>query len=357
MGCFGSKNSFSTEDNAEAERNKQLENLIKKSKNKFYNEIRILLLGAGESGKSTLFKQMKLIQDGTFSEKDIENARKNVYRNCVEQMKIVCFWADRFGIPVENSSLAEQIKQMNSRTKWSTEIGQWIQALWKDPGIQKTFENKQCQNLLIDSAKYFFDNIERISSQNYVPNNQDILRARKVTVAAEETKFNINGFRFSMIDVGGQRNERRKWIHSFEGVTSVIFCASLSGYNQTLSEDQSINRMKEALSLFREICTSPWFAKSSIILFLNKMDIFEEKIKKEDLTICFPEYSGKPNDYDEALEFIKQKFEDVSGLKGNIKRRLYITETCAINTKNIEYVFESASDTILRNALGDHGFL
>eukprot|EP01156_Anaeramoeba_ignava_P011410 Anaeramoba_ignava/a483178_47.p2 GENE.a483178_47~~a483178_47.p2 ORF type:complete len:247 (-),score=66.34 a483178_47:381-1121(-) len=242
---------------------------------------------------------------------------------------------------------------MNSRTKWSTEIGQWIQALWKDPGIQKTFENKQCQNLLIDSAKYFFDNIERISSQNYVPNNQDILRARKVTVAAEETKFNINGFRFSMIDVGGQRTARRKWIHYFYNVTSVIFCASLAAYEQKLREDETVNRMHEALSLFHEICSSVWFSGSSMILFLNKKDLFKKQIKKTDLRSCFSDYDGQPNNYNEAYRFIKNKFVQASGLQGNRTRKLYVFRTCAVNTKNIDNVFRSVSDTIMRNLVKD----
>ena len=48
---------------------------------------------------------------------------------------------------------------------------------------------------------------------------------------------------FEMYDVGGQRNERKKWIHCFEGVTAVIFVAAISEYDQKLFEDASTNRM------------------------------------------------------------------------------------------------------------------
>lgn len=53
------------------------------------------------------------------------------------------------------------------------------------------------------------------------------------------------------------------------------------------------NRMQESLKLFDSICNNKWFTETSIILFLNKKDLFEEKIKKSPLTICFSEYSGK----------------------------------------------------------------
>ena len=82
-----------------------------------------------------------------------------------------------------------------------------------------------------------------------------------------------------MYDVGGQRNERKKWIHCFEGVTAVIFVAAISEYDQTLFEADSVNRMVEALDLFEEICGIPYFVDSSIILFLNKCDLFEEKVR------------------------------------------------------------------------------
>lgn len=95
-----------------------------------------------------------------------------------------------------------------------------------------------------------------------------------------------------MFDVGGQRSERKKWIHCFEGVTAIIFCVALSGYDLVLAEDEEMNRMVESMKLFDSICNSKWFVETSIILFLNKKDLFQEKILSSPLTICFPEYTG-----------------------------------------------------------------
>ena len=73
-----------------------------------------------------------------------------------------------------------------------------------------------------------------------------------------------------MFDVGGQRNERRKWIHAFDNVQAVVFVAALSEYDQVLFEDETQNRMEEALQLFDQIVNSKWFKTTAMILFLNK---------------------------------------------------------------------------------------
>lgn len=95
-----------------------------------------------------------------------------------------------------------------------------------------------------------------------------------------------------MVDVGGQRNERRKWIHVFDSVTAIIFVTSLSEYDMVLEEDETMNRMRESMLLFDEICNCRYFKETSIIIFFNKRDLFAEKIKKTDLKVCFPDYTG-----------------------------------------------------------------
>lgn len=96
-----------------------------------------------------------------------------------------------------------------------------------------------------------------------------------------------------MFDVGGQRSERKKWIHCFENVTAVIFLAAISEYDQVLVEDEAVNRMQEALTLFDSICNSRWFQETSMILFLNKKDKFADKLPKSPLGNYFTDYEGE----------------------------------------------------------------
>ena len=85
----------------------------------------------------------------------------------------------------------------------------------------------------------YLTSIDRISSGDYVPTEQDVLRARVPTTGIVEYTFLIENITFRMVDVGGQRSERRKWIHCFENVTSIMFLAALSEYDQVLAESDN----------------------------------------------------------------------------------------------------------------------
>jgi guanine nucleotide-binding protein G(o) subunit alpha len=143
--------------------------------------------------------------------------------------------------------------------------------------------------------------------------------------------------------VGGQRSERKKWIHCFEDVTAIIFCVALSEYDQVLYEDESTNRMHESLRLFDSICNNKWFVNTSIILFLNKKDLFQDKIKRSPLNICFTEYTG-PNEFDSAAEYIQAQF--VAKNKSTAKE-IYCHLTCATDTQNVQFVFDAVTDVII----------
>jgi guanine nucleotide-binding protein subunit alpha len=86
----------------------------------------------------------------------------------------------------------------------------------------------------------FFDSIDRIGSPGYLPTDQDVLRSRVKTTGISETTFNVGELTYRMYDVGGQRSERKKWIHCFENVMAVIFMVAISEYDQVLIEDESV---------------------------------------------------------------------------------------------------------------------
>jgi hypothetical protein len=149
-----------------------------------------------------------------------------------------------------------------------------------------------------------------------------------------------------------QRNERRKWIHVFDEVTAIIFVTSLSEFDQKLVEDNTMNRMKESLLLFDEICNCRYFRNTSIIIFFNKKDLFEEKIKKVDLNVCFPEYSGG-KDYDAATKFIQNNYIALDKNKKKT-RQLYPHFTCATDTEAVRVVFNAVKNITLQELMRRH---
>ena len=151
-----------------------------------------------------------------------------------------------------------------------------------------------------------------------------------------------------LIDVGGQRSERRKWIHLFDGVNVVIFVAAMSEYDEVLFEDDTVNCMHESLKLFGKICGLEWFMHTPFMLFLNKKDVLAEKLVYSPLVKCFKDYTGGDDQY-KASDYIWEQFHKENKFPN---RQLYFHFTCAKDTENIHFVFDMVVDTIMAQLVG-----
>jgi len=228
------------------------------------------------------------------------------------------------------------------------EMGDTIKAIYNDTGVQKALTEMYQSFHLLDSAQYFLTNLDRITAADYTPTVDDLLRCRAKTTGIQELHLEIDNHVFIIVDVGGQRSERKKWIHCFTDVTAVIFFVALSEYDLSLYEDEETNRMHESLKLFDEICNSKWFAMIPIVLFLNKKDLFEEKIKKVNITVAFPDYEG-PQSFKDASEYIQDQF---LALNENPEKSIYPHITQATDTNNIRVVFGAVRDIVIGQAIG-----
>lgn len=199
----------------------------------------------------------------------------------------------------------------------------------------------------------YFESLDRISKPDYIPTDQDVLRSRVKTTGITEAFFKVGDLTYRMFDVGGQRSERKKWIHCFENVTAIIFVIDISAYDRVLIEDENVNRMQEALTLFDSICNSKWFVKTSIILFLNKIDIFREKIKTSPISKYFPDYNGG-SDFDKASKYFTERF---CALNQSETKQVYPHLTCATDTDQIKFVMDAVNDIIIQENLRNIGLL
>jgi len=290
---------------------------------------------------------MKIIHLKGFTDEERKDFKSIIWSNVVGSIRVLVEAAGTLGIPLKEMETAQRVlKEDYFNGELTPSIAADVKILWQDPGIKQTFA-RSSEFQLNDSAEYYFSEIDRIGIVNYVPSVQDVLRSRAKTTGIIETEFNVESTHFTLVDVGGQRSERRKWMHCFQDVTAVIFCVALSGYDLKLYEDETTNRMHEALKLFKDICNTKWFASTAIILFLNKKDIFEKKITKVPLTVCFPDYAG-PNTYEAASQFIEDQFLAVNE---NPKKLIYTHKTCATDTDNITVVFRAVKDILLTGVL------
>lgn len=334
------------------ETNREIEKWLQEEKKKMNKELTLLLLGTGDSGKSTVAKQMKMIYMDGFSEKERIEFKPAIFSNVVNSMKNLLKAANFFQYEVKAQDAKAAIEACKEPWNFSSKEAKAVEELWKDEAIQSAFKRRN-EFQLNDSAQYYFQKIEEIGKPDYIPNVQDILRSRIPTTGVVETDFNIEKIPCKMIDVGGQRNERRKWIHLFQGVTAIIFCVALSEYDMRLFEDDSVNRMHESIDVFKNmIIESPWFKKTPIIIFFNKLDIFKEKIQNTDLSVCFPEYEGG-KDWEKASQFIKKKF--LACVDKQKEKQVYCHFTTATDTSNIEFVFNACKDVLLQKLLTESG--
>jgi guanine nucleotide-binding protein G(i) subunit alpha len=304
---------------------------------------KLLLLGSGDSGKSTIFRQMK-IQHGKFKEDEKLKYVSVIRGNILKGVKGLVRASLAFGIQIEeeeNRASAEnylELEEAKMATAWqeleekNINVTEDLLKLWNDKGIQEAFE-RRADFQVDDCIAYYFTRLRDIGMKNYVPSIEDVVKSRTKTTGIVEIDFMLGNTQVKLVDVGGQRNERKKWKNTFTNVSVLIYVVAISEYDQTCYEDDKTNRMEESLKLFATTVNGPLFENTEIVLFFNKVDIFREKIKKKDITIAFPEYTGGCN-FERAREYIKNKFLETT------KKEIPVVYTCATDDKELRQAFE-----------------
>jgi len=308
---------------------------------------KLLLLGAGESGKSTLFKQMTVIYGPGFTAADRQKFTDTVKRNIVSSIKMLISASPQLGpINPALASAAERIMALEEEgdlLSFNDRV-QDIKDVWADSGNAQTFEQRR-RFQLVDSAKDLLDKIELVAGPGYVPSFEDVLRVRVRTTGVVETKFGIDGAQYKLVDVGGQRTERKKWIHCFQDVNAVLFVTAISEFDQACFEDETTNRMTESLVLFDGIVNNQFFKTIPVILFLNKRDLLDAKLTKGvSFASQFPDFHGR-NECNDVAQFIEEKFMSLDQRQHKL---VYAHITCATEQNSVKGVMNSVKDIIVR---------
>ncbi|CAM1500975.1 Fc.00g101370.m01.CDS01 [Cosmosporella sp. VM-42] len=348
--CFGNRN----KGNAGDARSKELDRVIRQDEKRLSKEVKLLLLGAGESGKSTVLKQMKLIYSQGFSKNEKLEWKPVIFSNIIQSFRVIFEAMEECNIPFDGPDNEKHMAhvlvepEISPRDKLPEDYLEPVKALWADSGVKAAIA-KGNEYALHDNLAYFIEDIDRIWAEDFVPNDQDLLRSRLRTTGITETVFDLGQLTYRMFDVGGQRSERKKWIHCFENVNCLLFLVAISGYDQCLVEDKDGNQMNEALMLWESIANSHWFTKSALILFLNKMDLFKEKLPKSPITEHgFTDYHGPKDDWKQASKYFLDKFR---ALNRNTEKEIYGHFTNATDTNLLKITMSSVQDMIIQRNL------
>ncbi|KAJ6505748.1 heterotrimeric G protein alpha subunit 4 [Mycena vitilis] len=384
---------------------RQAEKALKEAKAKMNVQVKVLLLGSGDSGKSTILKQMRLIHKVPFSAQETESFRQLVFDNLTRGLKYlldalpdmelelpaaysavgadgyVTGWApgecggqrrlkaaaaakgekekEKGGAPILDEDgvtgdaiaadveLIERAEDLKDGEVFPLRYFGPLSRLWNEEVVRSAYDRGN-EAAVPENLFYFFSDLPRLFDPAYVPTEQDIVRARARTIGITETTFTLREHEMLMVDVGGQKSERRKWIHCFQDVTSILFLVSLSGYDQCLVEDRDANQMQDAMTIWDSICHSQWFKQTSIILFLNKDDLFQKKIKTSDIKNFFPDFEGEPGNAVQGRDYFKKRFGRLAQKAGRAKEReIYIHITTATDTEMLRVIMAAVEGSIV----------
>eukprot|EP00053_Salpingoeca_punica_P001783 m.34884 g.34884 ORF g.34884 m.34884 type:complete len:356 (-) comp11213_c0_seq2:68-1135(-) len=337
-----------TEEQQEVRRaSSEIDSRLRDMNKQALREVKLLFLGAGESGKSTLIKQLKIIHGGGFSPTERALSVHVVHENIFAGMRGLLVAVKDLSLAPDAGNVEDLLQQLDNAF-WTTMHPPvaLLKKLWADSSVQRAYRLR-AQYQIADSTAYFLDALDRVTKDDYLPTDQDILRSRQQTTAIVEYLFELKSVRFRTIDIGGQRSQRSKWIHSFENVQSLIFVIAISEYDQTLFESRTTNRLREAVSLCRAMAQSPWFKALPLIIFFNKLDLFLEKLPMSDIKRHFPEFEGDGSRVEEVQSFIQQQFRDLPQSPNN----LYHHFTCATDTSTMRFVFEAVESIFVTERL------
>ncbi|KAK6441684.1 hypothetical protein LTR95_002075 [Oleoguttula sp. CCFEE 5521] len=349
--CFGN----GSKEDPESKKSKDIERQLREDQKKMAKEVKLLLLGAGESGKSTVLKQMRLIHTKGFNMVERKQWKVTIFNNLLHAFQVIFGAMEEQDVDFAQDSnirFAEVIAadpEIGTEESMPLDCLNAFKSLWRDEGVQSAIR-KGNEYALHDNLTYYFSDIDRLFTKDYLPTDQDILRARLRTTGISETRFDTGNLTYLMFDVGGQRSERKKWIHVFDNVQVVLFLVAISGYDHVLVEDRNGNQMHEALMLFESIANSKYFEKSALILFLNKIDLFREKIISGVAPIRehFPDYMGGDRDVESGQEFFAKKFKN---LVRDPSKEAYVHYTNATDTNLLDKTMKSVQDMIVQRNL------
>jgi len=335
------------------------------------NTLRILCLGIGGCGKSTFIKQMKLIHSEAWDEVELQNYSKIIRANIVYGLQEAVELAKK-----DNTDLSDikdevatvlDIRPRNVELS-EVEVQNVLVKVYKHEKIQSLLSDKENNNeVSVDAAhlRYYYENFERIASEEFVPTDKDILYCRQRTAGVSTTAVYANKKYFEFTDVGGQKPEQKKWIQiiSEHRFSAILFFTAVNEFDLISTEDAERPKLATSKKIFAEVCNSEHIGDSPVVLVFNKLDLFHAKMESKkgwkSFKSTFPDFTGDKSEIS-ALEFIASTFTkvlDPSYSKKDSGKVVTVHHTCALDTEGLKVVWETIREGLMRASLAKAGFV
>ncbi|TFK61722.1 P-loop containing nucleoside triphosphate hydrolase protein [Pluteus cervinus] len=271
---------------------------------------RVAILGLHNAGKTTLVKRLKMGFGDGLSEGEVDQCRRTMYRNVLEGLPLLLSFLSEKDVQCEDRDVETTIRRFLGSTDLDDEalsipshIGLAIDHLCNEPSVSRAIEQNRHEIPVSPSVKWFINQILRITSTSYTMTEKDTLRVYEPTVGVPTTHLYSEKYILEVIEVEDSDEVRNSHISGFGPL--ILFVVALDEYDKKVDEK---NRMHEAISLFEGIVNAERPKKTTVILLLNKFDLFKEKVEAGiPLSNCFPAYTSG-TDVSKACKHIIQQF-------------------------------------------------
>ena len=316
MGCGGStavSSALETNDEHNKPNITKNDNTLTITRGSFdKNDIKILLIGAGESGKSTLVKQVKRIYCGGFLTRERESFKDILSTSIISDMQILVdvMINSTYKYSSDIEPAVQAIKSLDPQETIDSTIADILLQVWNDQAMSMVYSESKSLGIA-ENFEYFMGKIKEIAKSDYVPSDLDILKARIRSIGHSDMKVMINDIKTKIVDIGGQKSERKHWENCFKGLNYIVFVHSLSDFDQVLFEDGETSRTTDSLKIFESLFCHTLLKNLPIFIIFNKTDLFESKLKTswEAFTKVYEGYEGKKGDIEQCTNHVKKAFE------------------------------------------------
>ncbi|RYC60250.1 hypothetical protein CHU98_g5973 [Xylaria longipes] len=306
------------------------------------NRRNVLILGASDTGKSTLLKGLELVLEGDYTTGERLACFESIQSDIVVSIWTILEAMRQMAIPLGDKRNEYHVRTIYSQLSDYDDNELTYKAifdLWHDSGVQSAYE-RRAEYQLNGRALYYATTLKRLIKSNYIPNAEDTLWSRTMTTGVHKTVFegqpSTAGIEYWFYDVGGTPVERKKWIHAFElGISTVIFTVDTTAYPKLLWEDNTVNRMQGDLTLFSSLVSSPWLTRSNLIVLFTKLDLLEECLRREPAHQYFSDYIYEGSELgivEHYMEYLKGRFLSLIESDEVLSR----TRTIQVNLVDVE---------------------